>query len=94
VHRRRRSGDGLRKTTACRSASAFPTRRWRFPVGPPTTRGRVPLLIGGQPALAAPRAIRWAAGFTSLGEEHVPTVANLDQVDRLAEEVGDYNAAR
>jgi alkanesulfonate monooxygenase SsuD/methylene tetrahydromethanopterin reductase-like flavin-dependent oxidoreductase (luciferase family) len=36
----------------------------RFPVGPPTTRGRVPLLIGGQAKLAAPRAVRWGAGFT------------------------------
>jgi alkanesulfonate monooxygenase SsuD/methylene tetrahydromethanopterin reductase-like flavin-dependent oxidoreductase (luciferase family) len=35
-----------------------------FPVGPATTRGRIPLLIGGQPALAAPRAARWEAGFT------------------------------
>ncbi|HJW61062.1 MAG TPA: LLM class flavin-dependent oxidoreductase, partial [Actinomycetota bacterium] len=35
-----------------------------FPVGPPTTRGRIPLLIGGQPDLAAPRAARWEAGFT------------------------------
>jgi alkanesulfonate monooxygenase SsuD/methylene tetrahydromethanopterin reductase-like flavin-dependent oxidoreductase (luciferase family) len=151
-----------------------------FPVGPATTRGRVPLLIGGQAALAAPRAARWGAGFTiggappamaagaiqefkaafeqasgsgqprvvalsyfSLGEEHTeaslhnlrtyygflgdwadqvasgaprtpkavretaaafadagvdelvfdPTVADLDQIDRLAEEVGHYNAA-
>jgi alkanesulfonate monooxygenase SsuD/methylene tetrahydromethanopterin reductase-like flavin-dependent oxidoreductase (luciferase family) len=153
----------------------------RFPVGPPTRRGRVPLLIGGQAALAAPRAVRWGAGFTiggappqmaagaitefkavweraggtgrprvvalsyfSLGEEHTPaslhnlrtyygflgdwaeqmaagvprtpaavretaaafaeagvdelvfdpSVADLDQVDRLAEVVGDDNAAR
>jgi alkanesulfonate monooxygenase SsuD/methylene tetrahydromethanopterin reductase-like flavin-dependent oxidoreductase (luciferase family) len=36
----------------------------RFPVGPPTTRGRVPLLIGGQAKLAAARAARWGAGFT------------------------------
>jgi alkanesulfonate monooxygenase SsuD/methylene tetrahydromethanopterin reductase-like flavin-dependent oxidoreductase (luciferase family) len=36
----------------------------QFPVGPPTTRGRVPLLIGGQSGLAAPRAARWGAGFT------------------------------
>jgi alkanesulfonate monooxygenase SsuD/methylene tetrahydromethanopterin reductase-like flavin-dependent oxidoreductase (luciferase family) len=36
----------------------------RFPPGPPTTRGRVPLLIGGQAKLAAPRAARWGAGFT------------------------------
>ena len=35
-----------------------------FPVGPPTARGRIPLLIGGQPKLAAPRAVRWNAGFT------------------------------
>ena len=36
----------------------------QFPVGPPTTRGRIPLLIGGQPGLAAPRAARWGNGFT------------------------------
>jgi alkanesulfonate monooxygenase SsuD/methylene tetrahydromethanopterin reductase-like flavin-dependent oxidoreductase (luciferase family) len=36
----------------------------QFPVGPPTTRSRIPLLIGGQPRLAAPRAARWGAGFT------------------------------
>jgi alkanesulfonate monooxygenase SsuD/methylene tetrahydromethanopterin reductase-like flavin-dependent oxidoreductase (luciferase family) len=35
-----------------------------FPVGPPTTRGRIPLLMGGQPQLAAPRAARWDAGYT------------------------------
>jgi alkanesulfonate monooxygenase SsuD/methylene tetrahydromethanopterin reductase-like flavin-dependent oxidoreductase (luciferase family) len=155
-----------------------PVAGGRFPVGPPTRRGRIPLLIGGQPALAAPRAVRWGAGFTiggappemaagaiqefktaweqaggsgrprvvalayfSLGEEHTeeslrnlrsyygflgdwaeqiasgaprtpaavretaaafaeagvdelvldPTVADLDQVDRLADAVGDDN---
>ena len=36
----------------------------QFPVGPPATGGRVPLLIGGQSKLAAPRAARWGAGFT------------------------------
>jgi alkanesulfonate monooxygenase SsuD/methylene tetrahydromethanopterin reductase-like flavin-dependent oxidoreductase (luciferase family) len=35
-----------------------------FPVGPATTRGRIPLLIGGQPELAAPRAARWQGGYT------------------------------
>ena len=34
------------------------------PVGPPTTAGRIPLLFGGRPELAAPRAVRWGAGFT------------------------------
>ena len=164
-----------------RAWAGRPVAGSRFPVGPATTRGRVPLLIGGQAGLAAPRAVRWGAGFTiggappemaagaiqefraaweraggtgrprvvalsyfSLGEEHTeaslhnlrtyygflgdwaeqvasgasrtpaavrqtaaafaeagvdelvfdPTVADLDQVDRLAEEVGDYNAAR
>jgi alkanesulfonate monooxygenase SsuD/methylene tetrahydromethanopterin reductase-like flavin-dependent oxidoreductase (luciferase family) len=36
----------------------------QFPVAPPATRGRIPLLIGGQAELAAPRAARWDAGFT------------------------------
>jgi alkanesulfonate monooxygenase SsuD/methylene tetrahydromethanopterin reductase-like flavin-dependent oxidoreductase (luciferase family) len=35
-----------------------------LPVCPPTTRGRIPLLIGGQPELAMGRAVRWGAGFT------------------------------
>jgi alkanesulfonate monooxygenase SsuD/methylene tetrahydromethanopterin reductase-like flavin-dependent oxidoreductase (luciferase family) len=35
-----------------------------FPVAPKTTRGRIPLLIGGQSLFAAPRAARWDAGFT------------------------------
>jgi alkanesulfonate monooxygenase SsuD/methylene tetrahydromethanopterin reductase-like flavin-dependent oxidoreductase (luciferase family) len=35
-----------------------------FPVAPPTTRGRIPLLIGGEPERAARRAVRWQAGFT------------------------------
>ncbi|HET6749537.1 MAG TPA: LLM class flavin-dependent oxidoreductase [Actinomycetes bacterium] len=35
-----------------------------FPVAPKTTRGRIPLLVGGQPNFAAPRAARWDAGFT------------------------------
>jgi alkanesulfonate monooxygenase SsuD/methylene tetrahydromethanopterin reductase-like flavin-dependent oxidoreductase (luciferase family) len=36
----------------------------QFPVAPPATRGRIPLLIGGQAELAGPRAARWDAGFT------------------------------
>ena len=45
-----------------------------LPVGPPTTRGRIPLLVGGQPRLAAPRAARWEAGFTIGGAP--PEMAN------------------
>ena len=35
-----------------------------FPVAPPTVSGRVPVLIGGQPHLAGPRAARWGGGYT------------------------------
>jgi alkanesulfonate monooxygenase SsuD/methylene tetrahydromethanopterin reductase-like flavin-dependent oxidoreductase (luciferase family) len=41
-----------------------PVAGGQFPVAPPTTRGRIPLLVGGQAELAAPRAARWDAGFT------------------------------
>jgi len=44
--------------------SGQPVAGSQFPVGPTATRGRVPLLIGGQSGLAAPRAARWGAGFT------------------------------
>jgi hypothetical protein len=40
---------------------------------------------------------RAAAAFQEAGVDELvfdPTVADLDQVDRLADEVGDYNAAR
>jgi alkanesulfonate monooxygenase SsuD/methylene tetrahydromethanopterin reductase-like flavin-dependent oxidoreductase (luciferase family) len=36
----------------------------RFPVAPTPTRGRIPLLIGGEARRAAPRAARWQAGYT------------------------------
>jgi alkanesulfonate monooxygenase SsuD/methylene tetrahydromethanopterin reductase-like flavin-dependent oxidoreductase (luciferase family) len=51
-----------------------------FPVGPPTTRGRVPLLVGGQPKLAAPRAVRWNAGWTIGGaapEMAAPAISEM-----------------
>jgi len=35
-----------------------------FPVAPPTVRGTIPLLIGGQPELAAPRAARVGGGYS------------------------------
>jgi alkanesulfonate monooxygenase SsuD/methylene tetrahydromethanopterin reductase-like flavin-dependent oxidoreductase (luciferase family) len=47
-------------------------RAWRgepvdgsaFPVAPPAVRGTIPLLIGGRPDLAAPRAARVGAGYS------------------------------
>jgi alkanesulfonate monooxygenase SsuD/methylene tetrahydromethanopterin reductase-like flavin-dependent oxidoreductase (luciferase family) len=53
-----------------------------FPIGPPTTRGRIPLLIGGQPRLAAPRAVRWGAGFTVGGAP--PEMAGAARQEFLA----------
>ena len=47
-----------------RAWAGEPVAGSQFPVGPAATRGRVPLLIGGQPKLAAPRAARWGAGYT------------------------------
>jgi alkanesulfonate monooxygenase SsuD/methylene tetrahydromethanopterin reductase-like flavin-dependent oxidoreductase (luciferase family) len=34
------------------------------PFGPTTTRGRIPILFGGDPNRAAGRAVRWDGGFT------------------------------
>jgi hydroxylamine reductase (hybrid-cluster protein) len=49
-------------------------------------------------ASRTPDAVRrTAAAFREAGVDELvfdPTVANLDQVDRVAEVVGDYNAAR
>jgi len=37
------------------------------PFGPAAVRGRIPLLIGGSPELAARRAVAWDAGYTVTG---------------------------
>jgi len=55
----------------------------QFPVGPPTTRGQIPLLFGGQPSLAAPRAARWRAGYT-IGGAPPEMAAGAIQAVRLA----------
>jgi alkanesulfonate monooxygenase SsuD/methylene tetrahydromethanopterin reductase-like flavin-dependent oxidoreductase (luciferase family) len=47
-----------------RAWAGEPVAGAQLPVAPRTVRGRVPLLIGGQPQLAVPRAARWDAGYT------------------------------
>ena len=47
-----------------RSWAGEPLPGSSLPVAQPATRGHVPLLIGGQANLAAPRAARWSAGYT------------------------------
>jgi alkanesulfonate monooxygenase SsuD/methylene tetrahydromethanopterin reductase-like flavin-dependent oxidoreductase (luciferase family) len=59
-----------------------------FPVGPPTTRGRIPLLIGGRPELAAPRAARWDAGFTLGGAPPAMAAGAIDAFRREWERAG------
>jgi alkanesulfonate monooxygenase SsuD/methylene tetrahydromethanopterin reductase-like flavin-dependent oxidoreductase (luciferase family) len=60
----------------------------QFPVAPPATRGRVPLLIGGQPALAAPRAARWGAGFTIGGAPPEMAAGAIQEFKAAREEAG------
>ena len=60
----------------------------QFPPGPPTTRGRVPLLIGGQPQLAAPRAARWGAGFTIGGAPPEMAAGAIQEFTAAWEEAG------
>jgi alkanesulfonate monooxygenase SsuD/methylene tetrahydromethanopterin reductase-like flavin-dependent oxidoreductase (luciferase family) len=59
-----------------------------FPVGPPTTRGRIPLLVGGQPQLAAPRAVRWDAGFTLGGAPPEMAAGAIQQFKKDWEQAG------
>ena len=47
-----------------RAWSGDPIEPSPFPVAPPTTRGSIPLMIGGVASLAAPRAAEWGAGYT------------------------------
>jgi alkanesulfonate monooxygenase SsuD/methylene tetrahydromethanopterin reductase-like flavin-dependent oxidoreductase (luciferase family) len=59
-----------------------------FPVGPATTRGRVPVLLGGQPHLAAPRAARWDAGFTIGGAPPEMAAGAIEEFKKAWTEAG------
>ena len=65
-----------------------------FPVGPPTTRGRVPLLIGGQAGLAAPRAARWEAGFTIGGAPPEMAAGAISEFKTAYEQAGGTGTPR
>lgn len=66
----------------------------QLPVGPPTTRGRIPLLIGGQPQLAAPRAVRWGAGFTIGGAPPELAAGAIQQFKAAWQQAGGDGAPR
>ena len=59
-----------------------------FPIGPRTRRGRVPLLIGGQARLAAPRAARWQAGYTIGGAPPEMAAGPIDEFRSLYAQAG------
>jgi alkanesulfonate monooxygenase SsuD/methylene tetrahydromethanopterin reductase-like flavin-dependent oxidoreductase (luciferase family) len=59
-----------------------------FPVGPPTKRGRVPVLIGGEARRAAPRAARWQAGYTLGGAPPEVAGGALQEFRTLYEQAG------
>jgi alkanesulfonate monooxygenase SsuD/methylene tetrahydromethanopterin reductase-like flavin-dependent oxidoreductase (luciferase family) len=59
-----------------------------FPVAPPTIRGRIPLLIGGEARRAAPRAARWQAGYTLGGAPPEMAAGALQEFKTLYHEAG------
>jgi alkanesulfonate monooxygenase SsuD/methylene tetrahydromethanopterin reductase-like flavin-dependent oxidoreductase (luciferase family) len=65
-----------------------------FPVGPPTAAGRVPLLVGGRPELAAPRAARWGAGFTIGGAPPEQAAAAVEAFTAAWTEAGGQGRPR
>ena len=59
-----------------------------FPVGPPTKRGRIPLLIGGEARRAAARAARWQAGYTLGGVPPEMAAGAIQEFKTLYERAG------
>jgi alkanesulfonate monooxygenase SsuD/methylene tetrahydromethanopterin reductase-like flavin-dependent oxidoreductase (luciferase family) len=59
-----------------------------FPVGPPTKRGRIPLLIGGEAQRAAPRAARWQAGYTLGGAPPEMAAGAIQEFKTAFEQAG------
>jgi alkanesulfonate monooxygenase SsuD/methylene tetrahydromethanopterin reductase-like flavin-dependent oxidoreductase (luciferase family) len=66
----------------------------QFPISPPTSQGRIPLLIGGQPGLAAPRAARWGAGFTIGGAPAEMAAGAIQEFKTAWERAGGTKAPR
>ena len=90
------AGRGSTPTWSCctRRGRASRSPGSPLPVGPPTTRGRIPLLIGGQPKLAAPRAARWGAGFTIGGAPPEMAAAAIEQFKAAWQQAGGTGTPR
>jgi alkanesulfonate monooxygenase SsuD/methylene tetrahydromethanopterin reductase-like flavin-dependent oxidoreductase (luciferase family) len=57
-------------------------------VGPTTTRGRIPILFGGDPTRAARRAVRWQGGFTIGGAPPEMAVGMIETFRAAYSEAG------
>jgi alkanesulfonate monooxygenase SsuD/methylene tetrahydromethanopterin reductase-like flavin-dependent oxidoreductase (luciferase family) len=77
-----------------RAWAGEPVLESAFPVGPPTTQGRIPLLIGGEARRAAPRAARWQAGYTLGGAPPEMAAGPIGEFRTLYEEAGGTGTPR
>jgi alkanesulfonate monooxygenase SsuD/methylene tetrahydromethanopterin reductase-like flavin-dependent oxidoreductase (luciferase family) len=65
-----------------------------FPVAPATTRGRLPVMFGGRPELAAPRSARWEAGFTIGGAPPEAAAGAIESFKTAWEKAGGSGTPR
>jgi alkanesulfonate monooxygenase SsuD/methylene tetrahydromethanopterin reductase-like flavin-dependent oxidoreductase (luciferase family) len=63
-------------------------------VAPATTRGRISILFGGDPSLAAKRAVRWGGGYTIGGAPPEQAVGMVEEFRRRYSELGGEGTPR
>jgi alkanesulfonate monooxygenase SsuD/methylene tetrahydromethanopterin reductase-like flavin-dependent oxidoreductase (luciferase family) len=63
-------------------------------VAPPAPNNTVPILVGGQPHLAAPRAVRWKGGYTIGGAPAQMAAGMAQEFRRLYAELGGTGTPR
>jgi alkanesulfonate monooxygenase SsuD/methylene tetrahydromethanopterin reductase-like flavin-dependent oxidoreductase (luciferase family) len=70
------------------SWAGHPLKGSTQPVAPTTTRGRIPILFGGDPTRAAHRAVRWEGGFTIGGAPPEMAAAMIETFRAAYSEAG------
>jgi alkanesulfonate monooxygenase SsuD/methylene tetrahydromethanopterin reductase-like flavin-dependent oxidoreductase (luciferase family) len=70
------------------SWAGHPLKGSTQPVAPTTTRGRIPILFGGDPTRAARRAVRWEGGFTIGGAPPEMAAAMIETFRAAYSEAG------
>lgn len=63
-------------------------------VAPPLSDGRVPMMFGGQPRFAAPRAVRWNGGYTIGGAPAEQAAGAAEEFRRLYAHLGGSGTPR